>query len=152
MTESNGTPDSLRSLFQEIIHDHYRHPRNRRALENADVTIHKNSPTCGVDVTVLMRLEEGRITVVGFTGQGCSISVASASMMTELIGGLPLAEARDYLDRFRAMLHQGSAAIPDRSLGRLASLSGVARFPVRVKCAMLPWVALEDALPGQSDI
>lgn len=144
---SADRPDvPLRALFQEIILDHYRRPRNRGALEDADVTIHRNNPTCGDQVTVQLRMEDGRIAEGRFGGQGCSISQASTSMMTELVRGMSEAEIRALAARFRDMLHGSEEAAKDRALGDLRALAGVAKYPTRVRCAMLGWDALEEGL------
>lgn len=135
----------LQSLYQELILDHYRRPRNRGELEDADVEIHMNNPTCGDEITLRLRLAGQTIETVRFAGQGCSISLASASMMAQLLEGRSLAEADTLRARFRDLMHGDAEASRDKALGDLRALSGVAKFPVRVRCAMLAWNALEEA-------
>jgi len=139
-------PDApLGALYQELILDHYRRPRNRGTLEAPDAEVHMNNPTCGDEITLQLRVRDGAIEEVRFAGQGCSISQASASMMTQQLRGKPLAEAEALAARFREMLHGSAEAARDRALGDLRALAGVAKFPVRVRCAMLAWNALEEA-------
>ncbi|MBV9773731.1 MAG: SUF system NifU family Fe-S cluster assembly protein [Gemmatimonadetes bacterium] len=139
----SGPP--LNALYQELILDHYRHPRNRGALEHPDVEIRMNNPTCGDEIVLHLRVRDGIVEEVRFAGQGCSISQASASMMTQQLRGHPLADADALAARFREMLHGSGEAARDRALGDLRALAGVAKFPVRVRCAMLAWNALEEA-------
>jgi nitrogen fixation NifU-like protein len=136
---------SLSALYQELILDHYRRPRNRGVLEAPDAEVHLNNPTCGDEIVLQLRVRGGLIEDVRFGGQGCSISQASASMMTQRVKGKPLAEAEAILARFKEMLHGSPEAARDRALGDLRALAGVAKFPVRVRCAMLAWNALEEA-------
>jgi nitrogen fixation NifU-like protein len=151
MTEPNPThadpgDASLSQLYQQVILDHYRSPRNKGVIEDATHTITMNNPLCGDVIELLLRVKNGRIEDVSFQGKGCSISQASASMMTERIRGRSVEEARRLKERFSRML-QGATGEADASeLGDLRSLSGVARFPVRVKCALLAWNCLEDLL------
>lgn len=135
----------IEALYQELILQHYRHPRNRGELEGADVEIRMRNPVCGDDITLQMRLRDGRVEAARFSGQGCSISQASASMMTQLLEGKSLDEADALAARFTEMMHGSEEAARDRSLGDLRALSGVAKFPVRVKCALLAWNALQEA-------
>lgn len=135
----------LQSLYQELILDHYRRPRNRGTLESPDVEIRMNNPTCGDEITLQLRLAGGTIEAVRFAGQGCSISQASASMMAQLLEGRSLAEADALHARFREMMHGDAGASRDKALGDLRALAGVAKFPVRVRCALLAWNALEEA-------
>lgn len=145
------SPDSVggavRSLYQEIILNHYRRPRNRGELAGAQVTVEKRNPTCGDEITLHLQIEDGRIRAGRFTGQGCSVSQASASMMTELLQGKSPDEAHALADRFRELLHGSEEAAADRALGDLRALAGVAHLPARVRCAMLAWTALEEAMP-----
>ncbi len=130
-------------LYREIILDHYRHPRNGQPVEPADASAHGHNPLCGDEVDVSLRLRDGRLEAVGFAGQGCSISLASASMMTEEVQGRPLAEVLAVLGRFKAMMTEGAEPV---DLGDLEALQGVRRYASRVKCAVLPWNALESGL------
>ncbi len=134
----------LQQLYQEIILDHYAHPRNRGRLEAAEVVVEGVNPSCGDEISLFARVRDGVVEEVRFEGKGCSISQASASMMTEAVRGRSLAEVRELLERFRRMMH---GEPPDeQALGELVALQGVRRFPVRVKCATLAWVALERGL------
>jgi nitrogen fixation protein NifU and related proteins len=146
MSIDRSTP-ALASLFQELILDHYKKPRNKGQLADPDAEIHMNNPTCGDEVHLQLRLREGVIEDAKFVGDGCSISQASISMMTQLVKGKSAEEAIRLAQRFTAMMHGDADAAKDRDLGEMRALAGVARFPVRVKCALLGWNALEDALP-----
>lgn len=136
---------ALEELYRELILDHYRSPRNRGELADADASVHLHNPLCGDEITLALAVEGDVIRDVRFAGQGCSISQASASMMTEAIKGRTLAEAADLLDRFTRML-RGELAPEQAELGDLEALSGVRQFPVRVKCALLAWEALDKDL------
>lgn len=137
---------ALSALYQEMILDHYRRPRNKGRLERADVTVPMRNPLCGDEITLELALDSNDLADVRFTGQGCSISQASASMMTELVRGRSRREIEQLRDRFRSMVMGDAGAAADESLGKARSLSGVARYPARVKCALLGWNALEEAL------
>jgi nitrogen fixation protein NifU and related proteins len=132
-------------LYREIILDHYRNPRRKRAVEPADVAIEASNPLCGDEVTLTLRVKDGTVEDVGFTGRGCSISQASASMMCEEVAGRSSDEAAALGHRFKDMLMQGGR--PD-DLGDLEALQGVRQYPVRIKCAVLPWNALLRGLDG----
>ena len=135
----------LSALYQELILDHYRRPRNRGAMEAPHAEVHLNNPTCGDEIVLHLRVRDGVVEDVRFGGQGCSISQASASMMTQQVRGKSLPEADALTARFKEMLHGSAEAARDRGLGDLRALAGVAKFPVRVRCAMLAWNALEEA-------
>ncbi|MGH7610538.1 MAG: Fe-S cluster assembly sulfur transfer protein SufU [Candidatus Dormibacteria bacterium] len=130
-------------LFREIILDHYRRPRHRGLLEPADAASHGHNPLCGDEIDLTLQVRGGEVTGVGFEGDGCSISMAAASMMSEQLAGKSLDETRDLLRRFRAMLVEGGE--PD-DLGDLEALVGVRRYTARIKCAMLPFSTLEAGL------
>ena len=137
---------SLDDLYQEVILDHYQNPRNRGQLPNPDVASRGHNPLCGDEVIVGVKLNGNLIDDIAFSGRGCSISQASASMMTEGVKGHPLDDARALMAGFREMM-TGSGATD--GLGQnedMEALQGVKRFPVRVKCALLPWTALEEAI------
>jgi nitrogen fixation protein NifU and related proteins len=134
------------AVYQELLLDHYRRPRNRGPLPDADITVEQRNPLCGDTLTLQLDLEEGRVREAAFTGQGCAISQAAASMMTQQLRGKTIEEALALRERFRAMILGDADAARDRSLGDLRALSGVARLPVRVKCALLAFSALEEAL------
>ncbi|MEQ9399627.1 MAG: SUF system NifU family Fe-S cluster assembly protein [Longimicrobiales bacterium] len=136
----------LNSLYQQLILEHYRSPRNKGELAEKTVEIHMANPVCGDEIRLQLRLEDGAIAEARFVGQGCSISQASVSMMTQLLQGRSLAEADALADRFTEMMHGSEAAAGDRSLGDLRALAGVSKFPVRIKCALLGFDALQEAL------
>lgn len=146
MTQVDRSPSALRSLYQEVILDHHRRPRNRGAPEGDYLRVHKNNPTCGDEITLYLQLSDGRLSDLRFTGQGCSISQASASMTTMLLQGKTAAEVHELGRLFREMLRGGEGAATNGQLGDLRALAGVARFPARVRCAILVWVAVEEAL------
>jgi nitrogen fixation NifU-like protein len=139
----------LEDLYQEVILDHNRRPRNFRMLEGCRKAEGFN-PLCGDHLTVYLRIDEGLITDVGFQGSGCAISKASASLMTETIKGKTVAEATVLFEQFQQMI-TAPADRSVRSLGKLDALSGVRRFPIRVKCASLPWHTLHAALERRDD-
>jgi nitrogen fixation NifU-like protein len=133
-------------LFREILLDHYRHPRHRGLLEGANGAAHGHNPLCGDEVDVSLRVTDAGVEAVGFEGQGCSISMASASMMAEEVDGKSMAEVRQLINRFRQMLVEGRDPAELGDMGDLEALAGVRRYVARVKCAMLPWNALEAGL------
>jgi nitrogen fixation protein NifU and related proteins len=137
--------DGLAELYQELILDHYRRPRNQGVLEAHSRHVALANPVCGDELELDLLLDGDTITDVRFSGHGCSISQASASMMTQLIKGKTVAEARQLAARFSEMMHGSAEASRDRALGEARALAGVARFPVRVKCALLGWNALEES-------
>ena len=141
--------EELRELYQEVILDHSKRPRNFRALPEGHQAEGFN-PLCGDRATVFVDLEDGRVKDASFVGSGCSISTASASMMTEAVKGKSAAEAEELFQRFHALItappDQAGGAHPE--LGKLAVFAGVCEFPVRVKCASLPWHTLKAALQG----
>jgi nitrogen fixation protein NifU and related proteins len=136
---------SLDDLYKEVILDHYKSPRNKRGLPDATVSLHKNNPLCGDEITVHARLGDGRVAKIAFEGQGCSISQASASMMTEAVQGLSTEDAGGLAGEFRGMM-EGRVDPDEDQFGDLMALKGVVKYPVRIKCAVLAWDVLEDAL------
>ncbi len=136
----------LESLYQEIILDHYKHPRGRLLLDEPAAQSHQVNPTCGDEVTVQVALDvEGHL-MVGYEGQGCSISQASASVMSEMVTGADPADADVVRRAFVELMHSKGAAEPDEDvLGDGVAFVGVAKYPARIKCALLPWMALQDA-------
>lgn len=136
----------IAALYQEMILDHYRRPRNKGTLETADATVEMKNPLCGDEIALQVAFDGDGIGEVKFSGRGCSISQASASMMTQLVKGKSATEIDALRKKFREMLLGDPSAADDAQLGPLRSLSGVARFPARVKCALLAWNALESAL------
>ena len=138
----------LQELYQEVILDHNRRPRNFRVLEGGRMAEGFN-PLCGDRLDLYLALDGERLRDLKFEGKGCAISVASASLMTEALKGKTRAEAQRYFDEVHALLTQPSY-VPTLDLGKLAALSGVREFPVRVKCASLCWHTLNAALARQS--
>ncbi len=136
----------LSSLYQQLILEHYRNPRNKAELEEKSVEIHMANPVCGDEIRLQLRIEGDTIAEAKFVGQGCSISQASVSMMTTLLKGRRLDEAEELAARFTEMMHGDEDAAKDRSLGDLRALQGVSKFPVRIKCALLGFDALQEAL------
>ncbi len=136
----------LDELYREVILDHHRHPRGRKPLDHPDVEAAGVNPSCGDEVTLQLELDGDRIADVAVLGRGCAVSTASGSMLAELIRGRTVEEARRIAERFREVMH-GEAAPEAVDLGDLEALTGVRKFPVRIKCALLPWVTLlDDAL------
>lgn len=139
----------LRDLYQEVILDHSKRPRNFKRLECANCTAHGRNPLCGDRLEIFVEVEDGRVKDIAFVGNGCAISTASASMMTESLKGRTVEEARAAFERFHALLTSDSPGDP--KLGKLAVFSGVREFPVRVKCATLPWHTLKAALDSENE-
>ena len=143
--QQGGLDDSaLNQLYQEVILDHYRSPRNKGPVADTTHTITLNNPLCGDVIDLLLTVKGGRIVDVGFEGKGCSISQASASMMTEKLKGRSVDDALALNDTFVRMLHGDEEAASDTELGDLRALAGVSKFPVRVKCALLAWNCLQE--------
>lgn len=140
----------LRELYQTVILDHNRNPRNRRRPEGADHTAHGDNPLCGDVIDVYVRLDDdGKVAEVGFEGSGCAISTAAASMMTETVKGRSVDEVRKLFDAYKEMVTAPKDAPADAStLGKLEVFAGVREFPMRVKCATLCWHTLAAALKG----
>jgi nitrogen fixation protein NifU and related proteins len=142
----------LRELYQDIILDHGRHPRNFRAIEHPTHTAKGHNPLCGDRVTVYLTIEGDRVADVSFEGRGCAISTAAASLMTEVLKGKTLSEAHALFAQFHAKVAGGEiGALPaelEEDSERLDPLTGVKAYPARVKCATLPWHAFEQALKG----
>jgi len=145
--------DDIRELYQEVILDHGKNPRNFRHPEDANHEAHGNNPLCGDRLTVYVRVgDDQRIEDVAFEGRGCAISVASASMMTDIVRGKTIAQAEELFDDFHKMCTGGEVAesSPDLEddMDKLRALSGVRQFPMRVKCATLAWHTLNEAVHG----
>jgi nitrogen fixation NifU-like protein len=143
--------DDLRDLYQEVLLDHYKKPRNFRVMEEANRHAEGQNPLCGDEVTVYLRMEDDVVKDVSFQGAGCAISMASASMMTMSVKGKTKEEAEVLFQHFHRMLTEDDDADPE-ALGKLAVFSGVREFPIRVKCATLPWHTLRAALEGSREI
>jgi nitrogen fixation NifU-like protein len=142
----------LRQLYQEVLIDHAKRPRNFRELTGA-VSVEGYNPLCGDRIRIYVTRDNGRIRELSFTGSGCAISTASASMMTEALQGKTAAEAEQLADRFhRLVTAPMDVDVEDDDLGKLAVFAGVREFPVRVKCATLAWHSLRSALHGDSTV
>jgi len=143
----------LSDLYQEVILDHNRRPRNWGSIPDADRQAKGHNPLCGDRLTVFLKVSGDRIEDIRFEGSGCAISKASASLMTEAVKGKTAAEVFEIFERFQAMV---TAPIDieagDRSLGKLTVLGGVREFPVRIKCASLPWHTLKAALAQSQEV
>jgi nitrogen fixation protein NifU and related proteins len=137
---------SLEALYQEIILDHYHSPRGKGPCANCDLSVHQDNPLCGDEIDLHLQLSGESIGQICFDGHGCAISLASASMMIEAVAHLPIRAALRLAEQVRQLMH---GAAPSEELGDLAALAGVAKFPVRIKCALLPWTALGEALAGR---
>ncbi|MBC1513982.1 Fe-S cluster assembly sulfur transfer protein SufU [Listeria booriae] len=135
----------LDQLYRQVIMDHYKNPRNNGALDDESVTIDLNNPTCGDEIHLHLKMEDQIITDAKFTGSGCSISMASASMMTESIIGKSEKEALKMSRDFSEMVQGHEHDIVDEN-GDVEALAGVAKFPARIKCATLSWKAMERAI------
>ena len=136
---------SLEELYKEVILDHYRSPRNKGRLDPHDVALERNNPLCGDEIELFLRFNGDRLEGIAFEGKGCSISQASASMMTEKVDGLSTDEAGHLAELIKRMLageEEGDAG----ALGDLLSLKGVVKYPVRIKCALLGWNTLLEGL------
>ena len=149
--------DELRELYQEVILDHGKSPRNFRALENASHSAAGNNPMCGDALVLYLAVDEsGLIHDVSFQGKGCAISVSSASMMTEILKGNTVEQAKVLFDIFHKMCTEDDYLPPDDAdedvLERLGVLAGVKTFPMRVKCATLAWHTMDAALHGNQEI
>ncbi|MEX2430720.1 MAG: SUF system NifU family Fe-S cluster assembly protein [Dehalococcoidia bacterium] len=141
-------PNGLEDLYQEIILDHYKSPRKKGLLTDPDLKAEGFNPFCGDQVILSMEMDAGgRISKVGFEGQGCSISQASASMLSNHLTGKTLDEAEDLVRTFKGIM-QGDEVTEEQEdeLGEIAALQGVRQFPVRIKCALLGWTTLQDAI------
>jgi len=140
---------SLEELYKEVILDHYKSPRNKRELPGAELSCSKNNPLCGDEITVRAHVQDGRVAEIAFEGSGCSISQASASMLTEAVAGRSVQDANELAAGFRGMM-EGRVEPTEEEFGDLIALKGVIKYPVRIKCAVLAWDVLQEALAGQA--
>lgn len=136
---------SLDELYKEVILDHYRAPRNKGKLDPHDVALERNNPLCGDEIELFLKYDGDSLVGIAFDGKGCSISQASASMMTEKVKGLSTKEAASMAESIKSMM-AGEEGADESSLGDLVSLKGVVKYPVRIKCALLGWNTLVEAL------
>jgi nitrogen fixation NifU-like protein len=157
----NGIPDApgrfagqgslvTDSMYQQIILDHYKHPHHRGLLDPFDAEVHHVNPTCGDEVTLRVRVADGAIADLGWDGEGCSISQASTSVMSELVVGKPVADAMALQERFLELMQsRGTAELTDgdeEDLDDAIAFEGVSKYPARVKCALLGWMAMKSAV------
>ena len=140
----------LEELYEEIILDHYRRPRNKGKVDPSDIVAHDSNPLCGDEVDISARFDNGRIAELKFDGKGCAICTASASIMTQKLVGKTLPEARLLIGGFLNMM-RGEAPFGGKEMGDLKALEGVLKFPVRVKCATLAWNTTLRGLQQHSD-
>lgn len=140
---------NLNSLYQQLILEHYRKPRNKGELPEKTVEIHMANPVCGDEIRLQLQIDDGKIVEARHVGQGCSISQAAVSMMTALIKDREIDDATELAEKFTAMMHGDESIVKDRSMGDLRALQGVSKFPVRIKCALLAFDALQEALKKQ---
>jgi nitrogen fixation NifU-like protein len=136
---------SLEELYKEVILDHYRAPRNKGRVDPHDIALERNNPLCGDELELFLRFDGDTLEAVGFEGKGCSISQASASMMTEKIQSQPIKNAGELAESIKRMMAGEEEGDPNE-LGDLVSLKGVVKYPVRIKCALLSWNTLLEAL------
>ncbi len=137
----------LNELYEEIILDHYRNPRNNEELDDPDVEIEADNPFCGDEVKIQINFQDGRVDEIGVTGRGCAISQSSASLLSELAEGQTRRELSEATGLVRRMMRDESLTEAEQDvLGDIEALRGVRRFPVRIKCALLSWAALQDVL------
>nr|WP_295971874.1 SUF system NifU family Fe-S cluster assembly protein [uncultured Bacillus sp.] len=139
--------NNLDVLYRQVIMDHYKNPRNRGVIEDDSLTINMNNPTCGDRIQLTLKVENDKVVDAKFEGEGCSISMSSASMMTQAIKGKPIEEALELAHTFSDMVQGKDIDVDeDIDLGDIEALSGVCKFPARIKCATLAWKAMEKAL------
>lgn len=144
--------NDLRDLYQQMILDHNRNPRNYRELPAATKRVEGYNPLCGDHYTIFVDLDGDVIKDVSFTGNGCAISKSSASVMTTSVKGKRTDEAQKLFDTFHKLVTGEPAGLSEAELGRLAAFSGVSEFPARVKCAILPWHTLHSALQNEQEV
>lgn len=138
---------ALDDIYKEVILDHYKNPRNKHEMPEAELSCSRNNPLCGDEITVFVHEDDGKVAAISFVGQGCSISQSSASMMTEAVTGKTVDEAGSLIKEFRGMM-AGEVEPEEDEFGELVALKGVVKYPIRVKCAVLAWDVLQDVLAG----
>ena len=143
----------LKALYQEIILDHNRNPRNFKKMEDASCSVDGYNPLCGDHYTIYLKLDKGVITEISFQGSGCAISKASASVMSTVLKGKTRAEAEVLFEKFHHLVRgENKNENSAEEFGKLAAFAGVSEFPARVKCAILPWHTMKNALEEKKDI
>lgn len=141
--------NNLDQLYRSVIMDHYKNPRNKGSLEENSVTIDMNNPTCGDRIHLTLKLIDGIVEEAKFDGEGCSISMSSASMMTQIVKGKKLEEALELAEIFSKMMLGEDFDDEKYDLGDVEALQGVAKFPARIKCATLAWKAMEKGVNNE---
>ena len=141
--------NNLDQLYRSVIMDHYKNPRNKGSLEENSVTIDMNNPTCGDRIHLTLKLNDGIVEDAKFDGEGCSISMSSASMMTQIVKGKKLEEALELADIFSKMMLGEDFDDEKYDLGDVEALQGVSKFPARIKCATLAWKAMEKGVNNE---
>ncbi|MBP1934636.1 Fe-S cluster assembly sulfur transfer protein SufU [Ammoniphilus resinae] len=142
---------SLDDLYRRVIMDHYQRPRNRGEMDQDSVTINLNNPTCGDRIQLQLKVEDGIIKDVKFIGEGCSISMSSASMMTEAVKGGTVEDALRMADLFSRLMQGEEIDDEDLDIGDIEALAGVSKFPARIKCATLAWKALQQGVHDSAE-
>jgi nitrogen fixation NifU-like protein len=142
----------LRELYQEVILDHNKNPRNFHAIVGATHSVKGFNPLCGDQYTIHVKIEDGIVKEIGFEGSGCAISKASASVMTSVVKGKTVAEALELFDQFHDLVTASRRVEDVEKLGKLAPFSGVSEFPARVKCAILPWHTMKSAIEAKEEV
>lgn len=138
--------DNLDTLYRQVIMDHYKNPRNRGTIDGDVLTVDMNNPTCGDRIQLQLQVEDGVVKEARFEGEGCSISLSSASMMTQAIKNKPVEEALAMSELFSDMMLGKDINVEDFDLGDIQALQGVSNFPARIKCATLAWKAMEKGI------
>lgn len=141
----------LRELYQEVILDHSKAPRNFRFPEGANCSAEGDNPLCGDNLTVKLVLEGDTVVDIGFQGSGCAISQAAASTMTERVKGMKVSDIKSLFDNYHSVV-KGEGEVDEELLGKLAVFAGVAEFPMRVKCATLAWHTMQNAIAGSDEV
>ena len=142
---------NLDQLYRQVIMDHYKNPRNKGVIEDGALTINMNNPTCGDRIQLTLKVEDGKIESAKFDGEGCSISLASASMMTQAVKGLAVEDAVKLAKIFYDMMLGNDYDDETYDLGDIEALSGVSKFPARIKCATLAWKAMEQGVGKEEE-
>jgi nitrogen fixation NifU-like protein len=138
--------NNLDNLYRQVIMDHYKNPRNKGVLDEGSLTVNMNNPTCGDRIQLTMKVEGGKVSDAKFEGEGCSISMSSASMMTQAIKGRSVEDALKLSKIFSDIMQGNDYDEDELDLGDIEALQGVAKFPARIKCATLAWKAMEKGL------
>lgn len=138
---------NLESLYQELILDHYKNPLHKGLMKPADASVHHVNPSCGDEIDLNLTIRDGHLQSVSWDGVGCSISQASTSVMSDLVQGKSVGEASELIDAFGEVMQSKGASVGDEALlGDAVAFAGVSKYPARIKCALLGWMALKDAM------